>query len=156
MSGWMFCPGKEQLSRVTAAAHSVSRWINQSVFRLSPSISENNLGDIIKVPFCHSRGQGALLPSSSSSFFFFLTLLCHCYRGSRSGLNRIQISVFGVAAFQVFAGGFFFFPFCYFETTAWNIFRRCDSGLNRNSLDSITFYHFFFFPLDFLFHGKFS
>lgn len=76
VSGWMFCPGKEQLSRVTAAAHSVSRWINQSVFRLGPSISGNNLGDIIKVPFCHSRGQGALLPSLFCNFYFSpLTLL---------------------------------------------------------------------------------
>lgn len=57
----MFCQEKEQLSRRTAGAHSVSRWINQSMFRLSPSISGNNLGDIIKVPFCHSRGQTGLL-----------------------------------------------------------------------------------------------
>lgn len=48
------------------AAHSTSRWINQSVFQLGPSISRNNLGDIIKVPFCHSGGQRTLLLSSVS------------------------------------------------------------------------------------------
>lgn len=88
VSAWMFCPGKEQLSRATAAAHSVSRWINQSAFQFRPSISGNNLGDIIKVPFCHSRGQGATL-------LFPLTLYCNSYRGKRSGLNETQISELG-------------------------------------------------------------
>lgn len=81
VSGWMFCPEKEQLSRRTAAAHSVSRWTNQSEFRLSPSISENNLRDIIKVPFCHSRGQRSLL---------FLTPLCLCCNSHHGTLEATQ------------------------------------------------------------------
>lgn len=82
VSGWMFCPEKEQLSRRTAAAHSVSRWTNQSAFRLSPSISKNNLGDIIKVPFCHSRGQRA---------FLFLTPLCLCCNSHHGTLETTQL-----------------------------------------------------------------
>lgn len=74
----MFHPEKEQLSRRTTAAHSASRRINQSALRLSPSISGKNLGDIIKVPFCCSRGQRALL------FFFFLAPLCLQSRKSES------------------------------------------------------------------------
>lgn len=81
MSGWMFCPEKEQLSRRTAAAYSVSRWTNQLAFRLSPSISENNLRDIIKVPFCHSTGQRALL---------FLTPLCLCHNSHHGTLEAAQ------------------------------------------------------------------
>lgn len=81
VSGWMFCPEKEQLSRRTAVAHSVSRWTNQSAFRLSPSISKNNLGDIIKVPFCHSRGQRA---------FLFLTPLCLCCNSHHGTLETTQ------------------------------------------------------------------
>lgn len=86
MAGRMFCPQKEQLRRHTAATHSVSRWTNQSAFRLSPSISENNLGDIIKVPFCHSRGQRALL---------FLTLLQLPSWNSGSRTNGLIVASVG-------------------------------------------------------------
>lgn len=67
-SVWMFhSRGGDQLSRGTASAHSTSRWINQLVFQLSPSISGNNLEDIIKLPFYLSRGQGALFLFSAST-----------------------------------------------------------------------------------------
>lgn len=66
-----------------APAHSASRWVNQLVFQLSPSISRNNLGDIIKVPFYLSKGEGALL----------MSLIME----KRSALNEIWIRVFSVA-----------------------------------------------------------
>lgn len=84
VSGWMFCPDKEQLSRRTAGAHSVSRWINQSMFRLNPSISGNNLGDIIKVLFCHSRGQTVLL-------FFRLCLCCNSNHGNLESTRMLSV-----------------------------------------------------------------
>lgn len=119
-----------------AAAHSVSRWINQSEFQLSPSISGNNLGDIIKVPVCHSRGQGVLLSFSDSPSLPLLSQQQQWIKRNEHGCVVLGNTMKHLLVF------FFFFSRGFVTTTAaWNIFyflfSCCDSRLNRNSSNSI-------------------
>lgn len=100
-----------------AAAHSVSRWINQSEFQLSPSISGNNLGDIIKVPVCRSRGQRVLLSFSDSPSLPLLSRQQQWIKRNEHGCV-----VRGNTTKHLLVFCFFFFSYGFVTTTAAWIF----------------------------------